>query len=256
MKIFAIALNTFREAIRNKILYSVVFFGFVLIAVSAFFGAVSIIDQIRVIKDFGLFALSMCGALTTILAGVSLLNKELKQKTIYNILSKPVSRWQFIVGKYLGLTLTVSVLISFMGVSLILFVTILSGKVDWLMFQSIVFILLEVAIVGALTIFFSSLVVTTNLSGLFTFGTYIAGRSIEYLRFFIGGNRDSELLAHFIRGLEWLLPNISLLNVQDTIVYGYAIPLGYLLHAILYCISYSAAVLVLAVLIFNKRELT
>ena len=256
MKIAAIALNTFREAIRNKILYSVIFFGFILIGVSVFFGAVSIIDQVRVIKDFGLFALSVCGAVSAILAGVSLLNKELKQKTIYNILSKPVSRWEFVLGKYIGLSLSVGVLISFMGASLIAFVAVFEGRLDWLLFQSILFILLETSVVAAVTIFFSSLVVTTNLSGMFTLGTYLAGRSIEYLEFFNSGNHGSKLLSGIIRALEWILPNLSLLNVHDSIVYGYAISFTYLAAAVLYSLAYSAAALILAIAIFNKRELT
>ena len=80
MKIFAIALNTFREAIRNKILYSVIFFAAFLVLISALFGSVSIGDKIKVIKDFGLFSLSFCGAIITIISGTNLLNKELKQK--------------------------------------------------------------------------------------------------------------------------------------------------------------------------------
>ena len=109
MKIYAIALNTFREAVRNKILYSVLAFAVLLVAISALFGSVTIGETQRVIKDFGLFALSFFGAISTIICGVSLLNKELKQKTIHNIISKPVARWEFIVGKYLGLSLTVGV---------------------------------------------------------------------------------------------------------------------------------------------------
>ncbi|MCC6953509.1 MAG: ABC transporter permease subunit, partial [Deltaproteobacteria bacterium] len=96
--ITAIALNTFREAIRNKVLYSGFLFVALLIAGSALFGSVSVGSQIKVIKDFGLFSLSIFGAIVAVAIGVNLLNKELKQKTIYNILSKPVERWQFIVG--------------------------------------------------------------------------------------------------------------------------------------------------------------
>jgi ABC-type transport system involved in multi-copper enzyme maturation permease subunit len=115
MKVFGIAINTYREAIRNRILYAVVAFGMVLVALSAFFGAVSIGNQADVIKDFGLFSLSFCGAVLTILSGVNLLHNEMAHKTVYNILSKPVSRWQFILGKQLGLALMVSVMVAFMG---------------------------------------------------------------------------------------------------------------------------------------------
>jgi ABC-type transport system involved in multi-copper enzyme maturation permease subunit len=134
MRVSAICLNTFREALRNKILYSVLFFAVLLIGISAFFGAVSIGQQEQVIKNFGLFSLSFFGAIITILSGVSLLSKELKQKTVYNILSKPINRWEFILGKYLGLTFTVCLLVALMGIGLVIFVACFERRVDWLLF--------------------------------------------------------------------------------------------------------------------------
>lgn len=168
MQVQSIALNTYREAIRNKILYSVMLFAVLLVGASAAFGQITIGNQIHVIKTFGLFAVSFFGAVITIVTGVSLLNKEMKQKTIYNILSKPVARWQFLMGKHLGLTATVGSLVSLMGLGLMGFVYLFEGQVDWNLTLGILFSVLEVCVVASIAIFFSSVVVTTTLTGLFT----------------------------------------------------------------------------------------
>lgn len=256
MKILLIAQNTFREAVRNKILYSVLLFALVLVGVSAFFGSVSIGEQNRVIKDFGLFALSFFGAIITILSGVTLLNKELKQKTIYNILSKPVPRWQFILGKHLGLSATVACLTIVMGFALIAFVACFEGHIDWLLFQAIYFVILEVTVIAAIAIFFSSVVVTTTLTGIFTLGFYIAGRSIAYLNFFISNpDYNNPVLSVVIKTLYWIVPDLSIFSVEDQLVYGVAATPAQFGFALLYAVSYSAIVLFFAALIFEKREL-
>ncbi len=257
MKILAIALNTFREAIRHKILYSVMLFAVVLVGISAFFGSVSIGSQEKVIKDFGLFSLSFFGAIIAILSGVSLLNKELQQKTIYNIMSKPVDRWQFILGKHLGLVLTVNVLVALMSIALVGFVSLFTGRIDWLLFQAVAFVLLEVCIVAAVTMFFSSLVVTTTLTGMFTLGTYLAGRSISYLSYFMEGQEGyNPALALLVKVLNWVVPDLSLFNVSDAVVYGQPVTMLHFSYALAYCVGYSTIALVLAALIFSKRELT
>lgn len=256
MKVYAIAFNTFREAIRNKILFAVLGFVVLMIAISAFFGTVSIGRQDKVIKDFGLFALSFFGAISAILCGISLLNNELKKKTVYNILSKPVSRSQFIVGKFFGLTLTVNVLLSVMSLGLIAFCWFIEGRVDWLLFQAVAFVMLESTIICAVTVFFSSLVVTTTLTGLFTFGFYLGGRSINYLNFFIGNEAgQSPVLKNFIRFFDIILPDLSLMNVGNIVVHGEAIAGTHFIHGILYCLCYSMIAVSLASVIFQKRDL-
>lgn len=256
MNVYLIALNTYREAVRNKILYSVIFFAFVLVGVSAFFGSVSIGSQERVIKDFGLFSLSFFGAIITILSGITLLNKEVKQKTIYNILSKPVARWQFILGKHLGLTSTVITLLLGMGVSLVVFSACFEGRIDWLLFQALYFVSLEIAVIAAIAIFFSSVVVTTTLTGIFTLGFYIAGRSIAYLNYFVS-NPDfgSPALTGLIKVLYWIVPDLSVFSVEDQLVYGVAASSGQFGLALIYALSYCSIALFFAALIFEKREL-
>ncbi|HQH28092.1 MAG TPA: ABC transporter permease subunit [Oligoflexia bacterium] len=256
-KIISIALNTFREAIRNKILYTAVFFALLLIAVSAFYGTVSIGDQVRVIKNFGLFSLSFFGAVITIMTGVSLLAKELREKTIFNILSKPVARWQFVLGKYCGIVLTVNMLVTLMSLALSCFLWFFEQRIDWLLFQAVFLVFLEICIISAVTVFFSSLVVTVTLTGLFTLATYIAGHSISYLGHFLKeGESSSALVHHSVRAFDFILPDLSLFNVADAVVYATPVHTAYALHAVIYCAGYCAAALALSVLIFSRRELT
>ena len=254
MKITAIALNTFREALRNKVLYSAVLFAVVLVGVSAFFGAVSIGDQVKVIKSFGLFALSFFGAVITILAGVSLLHKEIAQKTVYNILAKPVARWQFVAGKYIGLALTVNVLISLMGLGLVGFAACFEKRIDWLLFQGIFFTLLEMSVIAAVAMFFSSIAVTITLTGIFTLAAYVAGRSIDYLSHFTQQDYNPAL-ALVVEAFDRVLPHLNYFNVGDQVVYGQAVPAYYAILACGYCAAYCTVAVTLAALIFSKREL-
>lgn len=256
MKIYAIALNTFREAIRNKILYSVVLVALLLVSISALFGAVTIGSQIRVIKDFGLFSLSFFGAIITIVCGATLLNREIKLKTVHNILSKPVARWQFIVGKNLGLCLTAGSLVGLVGIGLVVFVALFQGSIDPPLFQGILFALLEVIIVASVSIFFSTLVVTTTLSGIFTLGAYIGGRSISYLKYFLTEGENFNLVfVAIVKFFDLVLPDLSLFNYNAMIVYEQAVPLATVLHAVVYCFTYSLVTLALSALIFQKRDL-
>jgi ABC-type transport system involved in multi-copper enzyme maturation permease subunit len=253
---WAICLNTFREAIRNKILYSVLLFMALLMGASAFFGSVTIGSMVAVIKDCGLFSLSFFGAVITIVTGVNLLNKELKQKTIYNILSKPVSRWEFLLGKYFGLTLTVSLLVSVMGVGLVLFSAIFEGRIDFLLFQGIFVSLLEVSVISAIVLLFSSMAVTTTLPGILTLAAYIAGHSIRYLNFFISGDGSQNTGARYLSlFFSWVLPDLSVFNANELLVYGQSLSAGQAGLALLYCLGYCTATLVITGLIFARREL-
>src|SRR4029450_6500138 len=131
MRTFAIALNTAREAIRNKLLYSILLFAVLVVAVAALFGSVSIGDSMKFVKDFSLMSVSLFGVAIAVMLGVSMLNKEIGRKTIYNILSKPVARWEFIVGKFLGLLATLVLVVALMATALLAIVAAFEGRIDW-----------------------------------------------------------------------------------------------------------------------------
>ncbi len=253
-RIYSLARNTFRESLRSKVLYSLFFFAALLTAVSAFFGSVTIGDQVKVIKDFGLFAISLFAVAYTVISGSSLLYKELARKTIFTILSKPVRRLEFLVGKFLGMYATVSLMTLLMGAGFSLFVFLFEQKVSPNLVTAYVHILFELMIVCAAAILFSSIVVTPMLIGLFTFGLFLAGRSIEILLYFVNEGLVSGFGASVVQIVYWCLPQLEAISVANQVVYGDTIPFQWTLMAGVYAVCYSAVLLVLAQILFSRRE--
>ena len=255
-KIKAIALATFRESVRSKVLYAVLFFAAFLLLVSTFFGTVTIGDQVKVIKDFGLFSISIFSVAFAVISGASLLSKELTKKTIYNILSKSVYRWQFLAGKYLGMLITAFSLVIMMGVALIVYMYFFERRVDFLILDALLYMVLELIVICAAAIFFSSIVVTPLLSGLFTFGLFLAGRSTEYLLYFVRNGDLAGAPASMLKGLNAILPNLDKLYVANEVVYANveALTAARLFWCTLYAVGYAAMLLTAANIIFTRRE--
>lgn len=251
--ITVILFQTFREAVRNRLLYSI--FGFVifLLGLSSFFGSVTIGRRDEVVMDFGLFAISFGAALITVISGTNLLSKEIQRKTIYNVLSKPVERWQFVLGKFLGLWLTVSVLVACMGLVLVGFLGVIEHHFYQRLFAGFLFTMLEAGIVAALTVFFSCGVVTVTLAGLFSFAAYLAGRSIANLAFFFRGAQNAEANP-VLSALQWIIPDLASLSIEDAIISGAALNVQMLGAAIIYSISYAAVLIILGILLFERRD--
>ena len=255
MIVLLIAQNTAREAIRNKVLYSIVFFAFLMVGVSAVFGAASIGDEVKFIKDFSLLSISLFGVITTITLGVNLLHKELGKKTILNILSKPVPRWQFIAGKYLGLLLTLTLLVGIMTAALIGFLWVMQGSPDWSLLLATGSTLMELAVLLAVALFWSSVVVTPALAGLFTAATFVAGRSSSHLEYFMTPDYPASMRAA-MSALYALLPHLDRFWIADQIVYHDSFSTWYFLHLGLYAFAYGALTLLAGAAFFRYREFT
>lgn len=255
-KIWAISHNTFRESIRSKVLYATILIAFLLMAVTTILGSVTIGDQIKVVKDFGLFSVSIFSVAFAVISGAALLFKELSKKTIYNILSKSVARWEFLLGKYLGMLLTTLSIISILGFSLILYLYYLEGHFDPLILLSMYYTFLELVIVCAAAIFFSSIVVTPILSGLFTFGIFLAGRSVDYLLYFVQHGVAQGSGKWILETLSAGLPNLDKINIANDVVFlnFEAFGIERLVWSSIYCLSYAGILLVLASIAFRRRE--
>lgn len=254
-KLYAIAINTMREAIRNKVLYSILFFAVLVVAISAIFGAASIGDQMKFVKDFSLMSISLFAVIIAIVLGVSMLHKELGKKTIFNILSKPVPRWQFIAGKFAGLFLTVTIVVAIMCGGLLGFLATFEGHLDWHLAIAAATSLLELMVIIAVALFFSSIVVTPTLAGLFTAATFIAGRSAYLLDYFFQEEYAGPVTT-LATLLYWVLPHLNRFNIADQVVYGEFGGVAYLAAAALYAVGYTCAILLLSVAIFSRREFT
>ena len=253
-RVAAIALTTFRESIRSKVLYAFFFFAAVLIAVSSLFGSVTIGDQVKVIKDFGLFSISLFATAYAVIAGAALLNKELSRKTVYNILAKPVRRPEFLCGKYFGLLAMAWLMALLMGAGLSLFCALFEGGADLALLSAYFFIALQLMIVCALAIFFSAAAETPMLSGAFTFAVFLAGRSSAYLLYFVQSGDISGGGAAALKAVYYLLPHFDLLDFSNQAVYGIFPGWQAGGWAAAYAVGYAGALLVLAALLFKRRE--
>ncbi len=252
--IWIIAQNTFRESVRSKVLYSLMLFALLLVSVSALFGSVTIGDQAKVVKDFGLFSLSLFCTFYVILSGSLLLFKELSRKTIYNILSRAIPRWKFLLGKYVGMLLTASVMLVIMGLGFSLFVLLFDARFDWNLLLAYYSIFLELVIICAAAIFFSSIVVTPMLIGLFTAGVFLAGRSAGFLLYFLDNETLAAPLRYLIKVFHLLLPHLDQLHVADAIVYGVTVPFEQVFFGTVYAFGYAGVLLLLAHLLFERRD--
>lgn len=252
-KIFAIALNTAREAVRNRVLYSFLFFAVLMVAVAAMFGAASIGDQVKYVKDFSLMSVSLFGVIIAIVLGVNLLHQELGKKTILNILSKPVARWQFVVGKFFGLLATLTLIVAMMSAAVVGCIAFVTGRFDGGLIVASFAAFLEVMVVIAVAIFFSSLVVTPSLAGMFTAAVFVAGRSASYLLYFRKGEFP-PIVEIAATALYWVLPRLDRFTIADQVVYGIVPDPAYLLYLTAYAAAYSGILLILSIGLFSRRE--
>lgn len=258
-QILVIAVNTFREAIRNRIFASLVLFAIGLLAVTMAISAASLHEEVRLMKDVGLFLVSTFSAVLCIFIGASLVYKEIERKTIYTILPKPIYRWQFLVGKYLGVLSVMAVQTSVMALALAAQFWLLEADFGVVMLQAVWLIFVEVVVVAALALLFSSFS-TPFLSGMLTFGVFIVGRFADRLATLTlkaAPDQSQETLdraAAFAHGVAWVAPDLSLYNVTPYAVYDTHLPEGFVLHATLAGGLYAMICLVLASILFSRRD--
>jgi ABC-type transport system involved in multi-copper enzyme maturation permease subunit len=252
MKIRAIALNTFREAIRDRILYLLLFVAVVSLVFSRLLALLTVGDRIKIITDVGLASLSLFGALMAILIGTGLVYKEIDKKTIYTLLAKPIHRWQFLLGKFFGLILVLFVMLSLMSLIFILILLLHSGKLEWGMFVGLAFIFLEMCLITAVALLFSCFS-TPILSTIFSLAFYVIGHVSWGLETLIG-KLNSGFAKAVARIFYTLIPDLENFNFKTEIVHGLPIPPQVFLWAALYGVCYTAFVLALAVLVFRRRD--
>ena len=251
--IFTIARNTFRESVRDRILYNLVLFVLLITGAAIFLGELTGGKEARTIVNFGLSAMLLFGAFIAIFVGVALVSKEIEKRTVYAIFSKPVTRGEFIVGKYLGLCLTllVNVLVMGGGVSLAL-LYVGDANLAASIWGAIYLIYLELAILTAIATLFSSFS-SPALSALLTFFIFIIGHFSASLRDF-AQNLDSSAAKVFFEFLYYFLPNLSFFSfITNAANDGFpsAATLG---GAFLYAVVYISILLVAAVMIFSRRN--
>lgn len=254
-RIGAIARNTFREAVRDRVLYNLVLFVLLLTAAAIFIGELSGGQERKIIVDLGLSAMLLFGVFIAIFVGVGLVYKEIERRTIYAIFSKPVGRGEFLIGKYLGLCLTllVNVIVMGLGVSLAL-VYVRKGwdPLILTLWPAVLMIYIELMLITALALLFSSFS-SPALSALLTFCIFIIGHFSADLKSLATslGSTSARLL---FSGLYYLLPNLSNYSFITPAAHGRAPAPDFVLTSGLYALVYIAVILAAATLIFSRRN--
>src|ERR1700692_465359 len=186
-RLWAIAFNTYREAVRDRVLYNLILFALLIVGSSIVFGQISLEINRIVLINLGLTAISMFGIVIAIFIGIGLVSKEIEKRTLYTVLAaRPVRRWEFITGKFLGLvmTLTVNALLMCVGFfAAVLYVSHGLGRGDLQLLTAIYFILLEFVMITALALLFSTFS-TPVFSSIFAFAIFAIGTFAEDLRNF------------------------------------------------------------------------
>jgi len=254
-RLSAITLNTFREAVRDRVLYNLIVFVLLLVACAPLFGESSIGLEKLILVNVGLSSISLFGAIIAVLIGIGLVSKEIEKKTLYTILSRPARRWEFIVGKYCGLLLTLLVNTALMTVGLYIALLVTARSLhgpDALLLVAIYCIVLQFMILVALTLLFSSFS-TPVFSAIFAFALFVIGTFAEDLRNFAAMSHGfTRWLA---TGAAYLVPNFASLNVISQVAHEQPVSGSLVLFNTLYALLYSGAVTAAAVLIFERRNL-
>jgi ABC-type transport system involved in multi-copper enzyme maturation permease subunit len=251
----AIARNTFREAVRDRVLYNLILFALLLIGSAIFIGELSAGQEAKIVVDLGLSAMLLFGVFIAIFVGVGLVYKEIERRTLYAILSKPIGRGQFLLGKYLGLNLTLLVNVVVMGIGVM--VALLYTRRAWdplalKIWPAILLIYFELLIITAVAILFSSFS-SPALSALLSFFVFVIGHFSDDLK----GLSDSAASAPagwLFRALYYLLPNFSNFSAITATAHGINPTASAVAGAMVYGLLYVAVLVSAAALIFRRRN--
>ncbi|MEP6644204.1 MAG: ABC transporter permease [Acidobacteriaceae bacterium] len=254
-RIFQIASNTFREAVRDRVLYNLIAFALLMSGAAVLVGQISIDIERLVVINLGLTAISLFGTVIAIFVGIGLVSKEIDKRTLYTVLSRPVQRWEFIVGKFLGLAGTLTVNTFFMAIGVfasLLYVSHRLHRADGWVLAALYFIILQFLITTALALLFSSFS-SPLMSAVFAFSLFVIGSFAEDLRGFAA--MTGGLTKWLATGAAYLVPNFSALNVISSVAHQQPVSGHLILYNTAYAVVYSAMVLCGGILIFQHRNL-
>jgi ABC-type transport system involved in multi-copper enzyme maturation permease subunit len=251
--VFTIARATFREALRAKVFLYLLVVAIAMVLASVPTAELGVGEQLRLIIDVSMAGAGFVAAFLAVFLGVSSVSGEVEKRTVYTIIAKAVSRTQFVLGKYLGVLATVSVAVSISYVAIIALVSTLSERFPVELFAAWLLVSCEMALLVSVAIFFSC-VTRPLLSSGFTVGLYLVGLSLYSLHYWVE-RAKSGIVSGAMRSLYWLLPYFAVFVVKTEIVHHLAIEPGRVAFAVTFSLAYSAAVLLLATFVFERRDL-
>jgi ABC-type transport system involved in multi-copper enzyme maturation permease subunit len=247
-----IARNTFREATRDRVLAGMTIAGIAFLLLSQVLTPLAMGQDARLIVDLGLSSISMLGLLMVLMVGTNLVAKEIERRTIYSLLSRPISRSTYLIGKWAGLTGAVCVVAALLGAALVVVMALRgSAGAGPSIAQATFLAALELAVVTAIAVMFSALS-TPVLSALYTLGLYLVGQWCNDLRAF--ADQFPPALAQVTEMVANLVPNLPLFNMRALAAQGLTTSPEHLGLATLYAALYCACVLALATAAFESRD--
>jgi ABC-type transport system involved in multi-copper enzyme maturation permease subunit len=251
-RIRALAVNTFREAVRDRVLYSILFFAIGVLGLSLAVDDITIGDQAKVVRSVAQGAVDVFGSIIAMFLGVSVIHKELERKTVYTVLSRPLHRSTFVLGKYAGLLLTVAVEVAVLVVVYSLFMLVRGDIPDLTLFVSMAMLMLELSLLTAWATLFSAYSAPTTAAA-FTLAVFVIGHLADDIWLF-GSQADSPTVQSVARALYWMLPNFEVFSIRQAAVHKEAVPWERVGPALLYGLGYTTAVLAGAVAVFQRKD--
>jgi ABC-type transport system involved in multi-copper enzyme maturation permease subunit len=251
-RVAAVAFNTYRETVRERVLYNLVFFAILMTLSGLLLRQLSIRQDLKIIKDIGLASMDMFGTLIAIFIGVGLVNKEIERRSLYPLLAKPLGRGEFFVGKFLGLSFTLLVNMAVMSAGLWLTLVATGPAPGPSLLKAIYPIYLGLVLVVALALLFSTLT-SPALAAVCTVGVVLAGRFSDVIR----NMREVApgVPSWLPTGLYYLLPNFQNFDFKDRVVYGDPVPAQTMLWVTAYAAAYASVLILLGLSAFRRRDL-
>lgn len=251
--VLSVARTAFRESFRNRTMLAILVLALGFIASALILAAMSLDQRERVLLDWGLFCVSFFGIVLAIVIGVSQVEREVRRKNLYVVLSRPIHRAEYAVGKYLGLAATLTTEFLVLALALLILLLTEGMAVGLPLFQALFAALLEILLVAALAVFFASFS-SPYLSGFFTLGLFVVGRSLPMLDK-LAQKVPPGPLHGFLKGLVWGLPNLADYTLATRVVHGLPIAWAEIGWLSLYGLGYTALLLVLSAWIWSRRDL-
>jgi ABC-type transport system involved in multi-copper enzyme maturation permease subunit len=262
----SLAYITFIEGIRSRALFGIFIIALLMFAASVLLTNLFMRDIMKVAADLSLSTISFSGLLMVVFIGTNLLAKDIDKRTIYMVISRPLSRSEYVMGKYAGLCLLVTAAVLFLGVisSLPVYLSVRTYHnpvtvFSWsIYFVAISFIALKLVLISGIIVFFSSITSTSFISLVLTIATYIIGSTNEVVKGIMQsrpkGEELSPLMAFIVKFVYYVFPNLSAFDLKLQASHGLPIPEGYILGVSVYAVIYTAIVITAAAVIMERRE--
>ena len=254
MVTMAIAKQTLEDMLRRKVLLILLIVAVAMIALGPSVGFLSPRESSAVLRSLGLAVILIAGLLITIIAGIQVIPTEIERRTIYTVLSKPVERYEFILGKWLGGLATVFVMIAAMGVVFLGVLRVKEGFFSFDMTQGVVMTFFQMMLLGAMAIFFSTFA-TPVVNFFLSFGIFMLGNmSVVTESLTKNPNPATKIVANIV---HFLLPNFGNFNIQNKLIHPEVTITNqnvFIMQNVVYALIYSSVLLILAILVFDRRE--